>query len=111
MSDITHILGRLEQGDARAAEDLLPLVYNELRRVAANKMANEAPGHTLQPTALVHELYVRTGRGWAHADLTSMTGSPNAAAGSALSGYGWYTGGSKQVVFATADNHVHELFM
>jgi RNA polymerase sigma factor (TIGR02999 family) len=61
VSGITHILGRLEQGDAKAAEDLLPLVYNELRRVAANKMANEAPGHTLQPTALVHEAWLRLG--------------------------------------------------
>lgn len=61
MSGITHILGRLEQGDAEAAEDLLPLVYDELRRLAASKMANEAPGHTLQPTALVHEAWLRLG--------------------------------------------------
>jgi RNA polymerase sigma factor (TIGR02999 family) len=58
---ITHILGRLEQGDAKAAEELLPLVYDELRRLAANKMANEAPGQTLQPTALVHEAWLRLG--------------------------------------------------
>lgn len=61
MSGITHLLGRLEQGDAKAAEDLLPLVYDELRRLAASKMANEAPGHTLQPTALVHEAWLRLG--------------------------------------------------
>ena len=61
MSGITHILGRLEQGDAKAAEELLPLVYDELRRLAASKMANEAPGHTLQPTALVHEAWLRLG--------------------------------------------------
>jgi RNA polymerase sigma factor (TIGR02999 family) len=61
MSEFTHLLGRLEQGDAKAAEDLLPLVYDELRRVAASKMASEAPGHTLQPTALVHEAWLRLG--------------------------------------------------
>jgi len=61
VSGITQILGRLEQGDAKAAEELLPLVYDELRRVAANKMANEAPGRTLQPTALVHEAWLRLG--------------------------------------------------
>ena len=55
MSDITRILDRVQQGDEKAGEELLPLVYEELRRVAANKMANEAPGQTLQPTALVHE--------------------------------------------------------
>jgi hypothetical protein len=49
----------LEQGDAKAAEELLPLVYDELRRLAANKMANEAPGQTLQPTAPVHEAWLR----------------------------------------------------
>ena len=61
VSGITHILGRAEQGDAKAAEELLPLVYDELRRLAASKMANEAPGHTLQPTALVHEAWLRLG--------------------------------------------------
>jgi len=59
VAGITLILGRLEQGDAKAAEELLPLVYDELRRLAAHKMANEAPGHTLQPTALVHEAWLR----------------------------------------------------
>jgi len=59
MSDVTKILQAIELGDAKAANELLPLVYQELRRLAAHKMANEAPGHTLQPTALVHEAYLR----------------------------------------------------
>ena len=57
--DITLILERVEQGDPQAAEQLLPLVYEELRRLAAAKMAREAPGQTLQPTALVHEVWLR----------------------------------------------------
>jgi RNA polymerase sigma factor (TIGR02999 family) len=59
MSDVTRILDALAGVDARAAEDLLPLVYDELRKLAAQKMAGEAPDHTLQATALVHEAYVR----------------------------------------------------
>jgi RNA polymerase sigma factor (TIGR02999 family) len=59
MSDVTVILNRIEQGDPQAAEELLPLVYEELRRLAAARMANEAAGHTLQPTALVHEAWLR----------------------------------------------------
>jgi RNA polymerase sigma factor (TIGR02999 family) len=59
MSDVTQILQAIEHGDAKAANELLPLVYQELRRLAAHKMSNEAPGHTLQPTALVHEAYLR----------------------------------------------------
>ncbi|HEY2573270.1 MAG TPA: sigma-70 family RNA polymerase sigma factor [Verrucomicrobiaceae bacterium] len=59
MSDVTRLLGAVEQGDPVAADELLPLVYHELRRLAAHKMANEAPGQTLQPTALVHEAYLR----------------------------------------------------
>src|SRR5262249_4243844 len=59
MSDVTLILSQIEQGDPQAAEKLLPLVYNELRRLAAAKLAQEKPGQTLQPTALVHEAYVR----------------------------------------------------
>jgi RNA polymerase sigma factor (TIGR02999 family) len=58
-SDVTRVLQEIERGDPQAAERLLPLVYDELRRLAARKMAQEAPGHTLQPTALVHEAYVR----------------------------------------------------
>ena len=59
MSDVTHILTAIEQGDANAADKLLPLVYEELRKLAAHKMANEAAGQTLQPTALVHEAWMR----------------------------------------------------
>lgn len=59
MSDVTRILSGAEPGDPRAAEELLPLVYEELRKLAAHRMANEAPGHTLQPTALVHEAWLR----------------------------------------------------
>jgi RNA polymerase sigma factor (TIGR02999 family) len=61
MSDLTHILERVQQGDAKAADQLLPLVYEELRKLAAAKMAHEQPGHTLQPTALVHEAWLRLG--------------------------------------------------
>jgi RNA polymerase sigma factor (TIGR02999 family) len=59
MSEVTRILSAIEQGDPHAAEQLLPLVYQELRRLAAEWLAREAPGQTLQPTALVHEAYVR----------------------------------------------------
>jgi RNA polymerase sigma factor (TIGR02999 family) len=59
MSDVTRILSAVEQGDPHAAEQLLPLVYDELKKLAAQKMAQEAPGQTLQATALVHEAYVR----------------------------------------------------
>lgn len=59
MSDVTQILQAVERGDAKAAQEMLPLVYDELRRLAAYRMANEAPGHTLQPTALVHEAWLR----------------------------------------------------
>jgi RNA polymerase sigma factor (TIGR02999 family) len=59
MSDVTRILSAIEHGDPKAAERLLPLVYDELRRLAARKLAGEAPGQTLQATALVHEAYIR----------------------------------------------------
>ena len=59
MSDVTQILGAMQQGDRQASEELLPLVYRELRHLAAARMANEAPGQTLQPTALVHEAWLR----------------------------------------------------
>jgi RNA polymerase sigma factor (TIGR02999 family) len=59
MNDVTQFLSAIEQGDAHAAGQLLPLVYNELRALAAQKLAQEAPGQTLQPTALVHEAYLR----------------------------------------------------
>jgi RNA polymerase sigma factor (TIGR02999 family) len=59
MNDVTRILSEVEQGDPTAAEHLLPLVYDELRKLAARRLAQEAPGQTLQATALVHEAYVR----------------------------------------------------
>lgn len=59
MSDVTQVLNAIEQGDPKAADQLLPLVYEELRKLAASKMAREAPGQTLQPTALVHEAWLR----------------------------------------------------
>jgi RNA polymerase sigma factor (TIGR02999 family) len=59
MSDATRILEALAHGDPTAADELLPLVYDELRKLAAHKMAGQAPGHTLQPTALVHEAWLR----------------------------------------------------
>src|SRR5687767_15196942 len=59
MSDVTRILSQIEGGDSAAAERLLPLVYEELRKLAAAKMAQERPGQTLQATALVHEAYLR----------------------------------------------------
>jgi len=59
MSDVTGILSAIEGGDAHAAEQLLPLVYEELRKLAAQKLAQESPGQTLQATALVHEAYLR----------------------------------------------------
>jgi RNA polymerase sigma factor (TIGR02999 family) len=59
LNDITQVLHAVEQGDPQAAEELLPLVYEQLRKLAAVRMANEAAGHTLQPTALVHEAWLR----------------------------------------------------
>src|SRR5947209_4936908 len=69
MADITQLLDAAAAGDPKAAADLLPLVYDELRKLAAARMAAEAPDHTLQPTALVHEAYLRlirtdAGRPW-----------------------------------------------
>src|SRR5438105_7731394 len=69
MSDVTRILTAIEQGDPHAAAELLPLVYDELRKLAAQKLAHERPGQTLQATALVHEAYLRlvgtgTGQRW-----------------------------------------------
>src|ERR1044071_10471015 len=73
MSEVTQILAAFEQGQAGATEKLLTLVYDQLRRLAAVKMANEAPGQTLQPTALVHEAWLRIGadrqpvwQNWSH---------------------------------------------
>src|SRR6266568_990095 len=59
VTQVTQVLERVEQGDAKAAEELLPLVYEELRKLAASRMAQEAAGNTLQPTALVHEAWLR----------------------------------------------------
>ena len=59
MADVTHILSAIEAGDPNAAAELLPLVYDELRKLAAARLTEEQPGQTLQPTALVHEAYVR----------------------------------------------------
>lgn len=59
MNEVTRILSAIEQGDAHAAEQLLPLIYDELRKLAAQRLAREAPGQTLPPTALVHEAYMR----------------------------------------------------
>ena len=59
MTDVTEILSAIEQGDPHAGELLLPLVYDELRKLAARKLAQEKPGQTLQPTGLVHEAYIR----------------------------------------------------
>jgi RNA polymerase sigma factor (TIGR02999 family) len=59
MSDVTRILSAIEQGDPQAAEQLLPLIYDELRKLANHKLSQEKPGQTLQATALVHEAYVR----------------------------------------------------
>src|SRR3954467_7423522 len=62
MPDVPQILSQIESGDPRAAEQLLPRVYEELRRLAADRLAQEKPGQTLQPTALVHEAYLRLAR-------------------------------------------------
>lgn len=59
MREVTEILNAIERGDRHAAEDLLPMIYDELRRLASQKLAQESPGNTLQATALVHEAYVR----------------------------------------------------
>jgi RNA polymerase sigma factor (TIGR02999 family) len=70
MSDVTEILNAIQAGDRRATESLLPIVYDELRRLAAARLAREAPGQTLEPTALVHEAYLRlvghADGGWAN---------------------------------------------
>src|SRR5512136_2538798 len=59
MTDVTHILNAIERGDAKATDELLPLVYEELRLLATQKLSHEPPGQTLQATALVHEVYIR----------------------------------------------------
>src|SRR4051794_26727052 len=64
MNDVARILSAIEHGDSKAAEQLLPLVYGELRRLAAQKLAREKPGRTLQDTAVVHEASLRLVAGW-----------------------------------------------
>jgi RNA polymerase sigma factor (sigma-70 family) len=73
MTGVTRILAQIEQGDPQAAETLLPLVYDELRRLAAAKLAHEKPGQTLQATALVHEAYLRLVCGSQTSDVESPT--------------------------------------
>jgi RNA polymerase sigma factor (sigma-70 family) len=84
MSDVTKILSHIESGDPAAAEQLLPLVYGELRKLAAARLAHESPGQTLQATALVHEAYLRLVRHQAPAarDLEPANGGPNPTPGS-----------------------------
>ena len=87
MTEITRVLSAIEQGDRCAAEQLLPLVYDELRRLAVQKLAQEKPGQTLQPTALVHEAYTRLvggGEGVAGEPLWDGRGHFFAAAAEAM---------------------------
>jgi RNA polymerase sigma factor (TIGR02999 family) len=88
MSDVTQILNAIEQGDPHAAEQLLPLVYDELRKLAAQRLSAEKPGQTLQATALVHEAYLRLigGRSAGKGDNDSFAG----AAGSQFSNRGHF---------------------
>src|SRR6476619_730968 len=83
MSDVTHLLEAAASGDRKAAADLLPLVYDELRKLAAARMAAESPDHTLQPTALVHEAYLRL-VGSDHGQPWNSRGHFFAAAGEAM---------------------------
>jgi len=83
MSDVTRILQSMEAGNPKAAEELLPLVYDELRKLAAARMAREAPGQTLQATALVHEAYLRL-VGTADSDQWAHRGHFFAAAAEAM---------------------------
>ena len=88
MTEVTRILAAIEQGDPLAAEQLLPLVYDELRKLAAQKLAKEKPGQTLQATALVHEAYLRLvdAQGSGHWDgaVTSFPPPQRRCAGSSL---------------------------
>jgi RNA polymerase sigma factor (TIGR02999 family) len=83
MSDVTRILSAIDRGDPQAAAQLLPLVYDELRKLAARRLAREKPGQTLQPTALVHEAYLRLVEG-AHAQDWDGRGHFFAAAAEAM---------------------------
>jgi RNA polymerase sigma factor (TIGR02999 family) len=84
MTNVTHILSAIEQGDPHAAEQLLPLVYDELRQLAAARMAEERADHTLQPTALVHEAYLRLVEGAAPNATWDSRGHFFAAAAEAM---------------------------
>jgi RNA polymerase sigma factor (sigma-70 family) len=85
MSDVTRILSQIDSGDVTAADQLLPLVYDELRKLAAAKLAQEMPGQTLQATALVHEAYLRLVGGREVSDQKSeVSGEPDATAHSSL---------------------------
>jgi RNA polymerase sigma factor (TIGR02999 family) len=84
MSDVTRILSQIDAGDPQAAEQLLPLVYDELRKLAAAKLANEKPGQTLQATALVHEAYLRLLGGGAREPAWDNRGHFFAAAAEAM---------------------------
>ena len=89
MTDVTHILSQIESGDPSAADQLLPLVYEELRKLAAAKLAHEKPGQTLQATALVHEAYLRlvdveNAQQWDAAAISSPR-PPKPCGGSSLS--------------------------
>jgi hypothetical protein len=80
ISDVTRMLSQIDAGDPAAAEQLLPLVYDELRRLARQKLTHEKPGQTLQPTALVHEAYLRLvswfpRSAWEHTVLTLRVSS------------------------------------
>ena len=91
--DVTLILSRIEQGEPQAAEQLLPLVYEELRKLAAAKMAQEKPGQTLQATALVHEAYIRLvdaekAQHWDSRGAISLPPPPRPCGGSWSSGHG-----------------------
>jgi RNA polymerase sigma factor (sigma-70 family) len=85
VSDVTRILSAIDQGDPSAAEQLLPLVYEELRKLAARRLAQEKPGQTLQATALVHEAYLRL----VGADGTPVVQAPGAPAPDAPAGDRW----------------------
>ena len=77
MNDVTRILSAIEQGDPKAPEQLLPLVYDELRKLAAQRLARESPGQTLQATALVHEAYLRlVGSGALHGTAGGISSRP-----------------------------------
>jgi ECF sigma factor len=76
MSEVTRILSAIEHGDPHAADQLLPLVYGELRKLAAQKLAQEKPGQTLQATALVHEAYLRLVGGEAGVPWAAAISSP-----------------------------------